>query len=336
MTVIPFRSASSSYDISIGKGVLGNIASLFNVRRKVLVVTDEGVPAEYPQAVMSACPDSILHTVPGGEAFKSLATVEGILSVLLDNGFTRSDAVIAVGGGMVGDMAGFAASCYQRGIDFCNVPTTLLSQVDASVGGKTAVNFKGVKNSVGAFHNPSAVIIDTGTHATLGPRLFAEGMAEVVKMAATSDRALFERIESGRYGDDIEGVISSALAIKVSVVTADPSEKGLRAVLNFGHTIGHAIEALCKGSLYHGECVAAGMMYMCSDKVRERLSPVLQKLGLPLSDPYSASEIMPLVMHDKKRRAGGVVRCVWVEEIGSFEFRDLTSSELSAIIEKRK
>ncbi|MBR4826598.1 MAG: 3-dehydroquinate synthase [Bacteroidales bacterium] len=326
----------AAYSIHIGRGILSDAGKLFNLGRKVLIVTDEGVPCQYAQAVLASCPDGSILTVPGGEGGKSLSGAELILKALLDRGFTRADAVVAVGGGVVGDMAGFAAACYMRGIEYYNVPTTLLSQVDSSVGGKTAVNLGGVKNIVGAFHQPSGVLIDVDTLDTLSPRLFAEGMAELVKMAATCGAALFERIErSADVRAQIESFISDALRIKISVVEQDPEEKGLRAVLNFGHTVGHAIEAAGKGEFYHGECVAMGMPYMSSSPARERLEALLQRLGLPVRDPFGAQELMALAASDKKKSASGF-KTVQVDNIGSFSFKTLSAGELLQAIQNRK
>ena len=239
-----YSNEAISYDITIVPGALAQAGDLFCLQRKVLVVTDKGVPEKYSAAVLAQCGEGWLLTLEGGEEHKSIDSVQLILSALTEHGFTRGDALVAVGGGVVGDTVGFAAACYMRGIDWYNVPTTLLSQVDSSVGGKTGVNFHGIKNLVGAFHHPSGVLIDTLTVDTLCPRLFAEGLAEVIKMAATSDAALFETLESTTdIRSILPDVIASALRIKISVVEADPTEHGLRAVLNFGHTIGHAIEA---------------------------------------------------------------------------------------------
>ena len=243
---LEFRQGGTAYDITVSRGCLSLAGRLFNLRRKVLVVTGEGVPPQYAQTVLSQCPEGWLLTIPEGETNKTLSSVELILGALLEHGFTRADAVVAVGGGVIGDTAGFAAACYMRGIDWYNVPTTLLSQADSSVGGKTGVNLHGVKNIAGAFHQPSGVLIDPDTLDTLNPRLFSEGLAEIIKMAATSDAALFNLLETAPDLRPImEQVLTSALSIKIHVVAEDPTEKNLRAVLNFGHTIGHAIEAAC-------------------------------------------------------------------------------------------
>ena len=288
-----YRSAGLSYDITIGTGILGDAGKLFALDRKVLVITDEGVPPQYADAVLRSCPDASLLVIPQGEGAKSFATLQTILSALQERGFTRRDAIVAVGGGVVGDVSGFAAACYQRGIDYYNVPTTLLSQVDSSVGGKTAVNFNGIKNLVGAFHHPSGVLIDSAVLDTLPPRLFAEGLAEVIKMAATCSEPLFRRLEEVT---DIKPVlpeiIAAALQIKLDIVTLDPGEKGLRAVLNFGHTIGHAIESAgaSGGAADAPGCVAASG----GGQLPDRSHPRLRKREGPAEREGSRSDVREL------------------------------------------
>jgi len=326
--------------IDVGRGLLEQAGGLFGLDRKVLVVTDDGVPAAYSQKVLAQCREGYLLVVPQGEENKSLDTVGTILAGLLEHGFTRSDAVVAVGGGVVGDMAGFAASIYQRGIEYYNVPTTLLSQVDSSVGGKTAVNFGGVKNIVGAFHHPSAVLIDPDTLDSLSPRLLSEGLAEVIKMAATGDRALFESIEGASdLRPHMEQIIASALRYKIGVVEQDPKEQGLRAVLNFGHTVGHAIEAASAAAggreFYHGEAVAVGMLYMSEGEARRRIEALLRRFALPCSDPFGTDVLMSYAVHDKKRR-GGSIKLVRVSEIGTYDFVQADADTLRAYIQSFK
>ena len=322
---------ASSYDIELCRGALKRAGELINLNRKVLVVTDSGVPAKYAHAVATSAKEAHVLTVPQGEASKSFETLQTLLAAMLDAGFTRKDAVVAVGGGVVGDLSGFAASMYMRGIDFYNIPTTLLSQVDSSIGGKTAVDFHGYKNVIGAFYQPKKVIIDPDVLATLDKRQVAAGMAEAIKMSLTSDAEMFRMLEGAEdiYAD-IDTVIEKALRIKKYVVECDEKEAGLRKILNFGHTIGHGIETEAEGELYHGECVALGMLPMCSAEVRERLIPVLKKAGLPTEYSLSAEElatVMTAVSHDKKSAAGGV-EAVLVSEAGSFEIKKLTLAEL--------
>ncbi|MBR0413919.1 MAG: 3-dehydroquinate synthase [Clostridia bacterium] len=319
----------NSYDIIIERGALAHIGDYLNLQRKVLVVTDSGVPAQYARAVADASKSAFVVTVPQGEGSKSIREWETLLEKMLENEFTRSDAVVAVGGGVVGDLAGFAAASYMRGVDFYNIPTTLLSQVDSSVGGKTAVNFGGIKNVVGAFYQPKKVVIDSEVLATLEPRQTASGMAEAIKMALCFDSSLFEKIENSAPYEDIDSIIAASIAIKAKVVEQDEKEAGLRRVLNFGHTIGHGIEA--QGGLYHGECVALGMLPMCSEAVRARLVPVLERYGLPTTYSADPQAVLGAIAHDKKR-AGDKINIVRVDTIGSFEIQKVSLEALSKLV----
>ena len=329
--IIPVNSDTFSYDIVIGYDILKDAKELLDLNRKVLVVTDTGVPKKYAETIMSLSKIPVLVTIPEGESSKNISEFSHILSVMLKSGFSRGDCVIAVGGGVVGDISGFAASCYMRGIDFYNIPTTLLSQVDSSIGGKTAIDFDGVKNAVGAFYQPKKVIIDTAVLDTLDFREICAGLAEAIKMAATSDEKLFSLIENSKnLKDDLPQIIEGAIKIKKSVVEQDPKENGLRRVLNFGHTIGHAIEASKNGQLLHGECVALGMLPFCSEKVKPRILKVLEKYSLPTKIDKNDS-LISYIKHDKKQTKDGIIT-VFVDEIGSFEFREMTEDEIMDLI----
>ncbi len=308
-----------SYEITVESGSLSRAGERMHLSRRVLIVTDSGVPTEYVQTVAAQCAAPTVVTVPAGEDSKNLTMFGTLLSRMLAENFTRTDCVVAVGGGVVGDLSGFAAACYMRGIDFYNIPTTLLAQVDSSVGGKTAVNLDGVKNCVGTFWQPRAVLIDPATLATLPKRQIANGMAEVVKMALTSDAELFGMLEAGLA--DTETVITRSLQIKKAVVEADEREGGLRRVLNFGHTLGHGIESAAGlHGLLHGECVALGMLPLCAPEVRARLLPLLKRLGLPTVLPVPTETVLGAVCHDKKCD-GGAVSYVYVPRVGEYEFR---------------
>ena len=308
------------YDIILERGVLKRAGELLKLDRRVLILTDDGVPSEYAATVAAQCAHPEIFCVPTGEGSKSLATAEQILTRMLARGFTRTDCVVAVGGGVVGDLCGFVAATYMRGVDFYNIPTTLLSQVDSSVGGKVAVNLGGVKNSVGFFYQPKRVLIDPDVLSTLPARQISCGLAEVVKMSLTSDADLFALLERGGFSESPEEVIAAALRIKMAVVKADEKETGLRRILNFGHTLGHGIEAVASPRLYHGECVALGMIPMCSDAVRARLLPTLEALGLPTTFDLALDEVLEKLSHDKKCD-GDRLSVVWVDEIGSCEIR---------------
>jgi 3-dehydroquinate synthase len=322
-----------SYDITVERGALSRVCEIFPLARRVLIVTDDGVPPIYAETVAAAAAAPTLITVKAGEESKSLATLERLLSAMLAAGFTRSDAVVAVGGGVVGDLCGLAAATYMRGIDFYNIPTTLLSQVDSSIGGKTAVNLGGVKNAVGVFYQPRAVLIDPEVLATLPARQLAAGLAEAIKMAATSDAALFERMEREALDAILDDIIIGSLKIKRSVVERDERESGLRRVLNFGHTVGHGYESAAGLSgLLHGECVALGMLHLCSPEVRARLIPLLEKAGLPTASALPPDAVLAPIVHDKKAD-GDRIRYIYVDRIGTFSERCETIPDF---IEKRR
>lgn len=334
--IIPVKTQNGGYNIYLERGALAHAGKYLNLDRSVLIVTDSGVPSEYSQVLANQCRESVILRFPEGEKSKNFDTYKNILEALVKADFTRTDCVVAVGGGVVGDMAGFAAATFMRGIDFYNIPTTVLSQVDSSVGGKTAIDFEGYKNIVGAFYQPTAVIIDPETLSTLPARQISNGLAEAVKMALTHDSELFSMFENGINDSDIDVIIERSIKIKRSVVEADEKEAGLRKVLNFGHTVGHAIESNTP-NLYHGECVALGMLPMCSIETRQRLIPVLQKLSLPYEIECDTQKIIDTMSHDKKM-AGHMISVVRVENIGSFDILKLKftdfADEIKAVYKK--
>lgn len=326
--IIPVNLPIGSYNITIERGVLKKAGELIDLKRRVLIVTDSGVPKEYSETIAAQCKTPFIETVPMGEESKSLAVFERLCAFLLEHGFTRSDCVVAVGGGVVGDLAGFVAASYMRGIDFYNIPTTVLSQVDSSVGGKTAVNFGKIKNIIGAFYQPKAVLIDPDTLSTLSERHFSNGLAEAVKMSLTFDEELFRLFETGDAKENIETIIEHSVKSKRDVVEQDEKESGLRKVLNFGHTIGHAIESVEElGGLYHGECVALGMIPMCASEIRQRLVPVLKKLNLPTEYTGDMDKLIAAASHDKKF-SGEKVTVITLREIRKFEMEEWTTAEL--------
>ena len=319
-----------SYEIVLKRGTLQRAGEFLNLDRKVLIVTDDGVPTEYAEAVASCCRSPLVHVVPQGEGSKDFSVLQELLIEMLNAGFTRDDCVCAVGGGVVGDLSGFAAACYMRGIDFYNIPTTILAQVDSSIGGKTAVNLAGVKNIAGAFWQPRGVLIDPDTLSTLSKRLCSNGLSEALKAGVIADEALFELFEKEDPMDRIEQVIEAALRMKKAVVEADEKEKGLRRILNFGHTIGHGIESVT--GLLHGECVALGMLPMCSENLRERLLPILKKLDLPTVVKADPAAVYQAMLHDKKMKNGGLM-VVLSDTPGSCRVETLAPEELTGRIE---
>lgn len=339
---------NESYDILIGRGLLAVADEHLALGRRVLILTDDGVPAVYGEAVATAVTRAggtpTLYVIRQGEESKSLTTAEGVLARMLREGFTRTDCLVAVGGGIVGDLGGLVASLYMRGIDFYNLPTTVLSQVDSSIGGKTAVNLCGIKNAVGAFYQPKRVLIDLDTQRTLPKRQVSQGLAEALKMSVTHSASLFALFESGDPLAHMEQIVYESLDIKRRVVEADEKEMGLRRVLNFGHTVGHGIESRFgidsdksteentrEAGFYHGECVALGMLPMCEGGLRERLKKVLKTLALPTEVSLAAAEITAAMRHDKKATDTGV-KAVLVEEVGSFVMKELSFAQLEARI----
>ena len=326
---IDVSSAGGGYGIELSRGAINRCGDMFDLDRRVLVVTDSGVPAEYAERVAAACGMPVTVTVESGEASKSLSGYEYLCGRMLEHGFTRTDCVVAVGGGVVGDLAGFAAATYMRGVDFYNIPTTVLSQVDSSVGGKTAIDFMGIKNVLGAFISPRGVIIDPDLLSTLPKRQIVNGLAESLKMALTSDAELFRMFESGEAENDIDTVILRSIRVKTGVVEEDEKESGVRRILNFGHTVGHGIESL--GGLLHGECVALGMLPMCSPDVRSRLIEVEKRLGLPHELKGDPEKVISAMTHDKKK-SGGDLTAVFVEAPGACVLRKIPFDELAQTV----
>ena len=340
---------SNGYDIKIERGILEKAGDELNLNRKVLIVTDDGVPSKYAETLAKGCSESVITVIKQGEESKNFDNFLLLQKVMLENGFSRKDCAIALGGGVIGDLTGFAASCFMRGIEFYNIPTTVLSQVDSSVGGKTAVDFMGVKNIVGTFYQPKNVLIDPNVLETLDKRQISAGLVEAIKMAATFDDESFLKFEEAESLEElnIEEVITKAIETKADVVEKDEKEAGLRKVLNFGHTLGHGIEASCadvrlsniwedapyekdmhKHGLLHGECVGIGMLAMCDEDVKERIEKVLIKLNLPTKAGFDFEKALDAVTHDKKQN-GKAISCVYVKKIGSYEFVDMTSDELA-------
>ncbi|MBE6600970.1 MAG: 3-dehydroquinate synthase [Ruminococcaceae bacterium] len=321
--ILHMNLPQNGYDIILERGSLKRAGELLNLNRRVLIVTDTGVPALYAQTLAAQCANPVIETVPTGEGSKSFAVLEQLCRVMMEHHFTRSDCVVAVGGGVVGDLAGFTAASYMRGVDFYNCPTTVLSQVDSSIGGKVAINLDHVKNIVGAFYQPKRVLIDPDVLSTLPARQISNGLAEAVKMSLTSDAELFAIFEDRNAIERIDTVIERALRIKKAVVEEDEKEAGLRRILNFGHTLGHGVEAQNdRNHLYHGECVALGMLPMCAEEVRARLLPVLESLALPTRIEDEMELVLDAASHDKKCK-GQSISVVYVPRVGEFEIRTL-------------
>jgi 3-dehydroquinate synthase len=324
---------SRSYPIVIGRGLLGGGFDLAPYVRgeDCLVVTNETVAPLYLEALLPNLEGRTVASIslPDGEAHKTLATMATILDKLVAMGAGRDTTVVALGGGVVGDIAGFAAACYMRGVNFVQVPTTLLAQVDSSVGGKTGVNHEQGKNLVGAFHQPQVVLIDTDTLATLPDRELRAGLAEVIKYGAICDANFFAWLEDNidallqRDADALAHAIRRSCELKAEVVTEDEREAGRRAILNFGHTFGHAIEnCVGYGEWLHGEAVAAGMVMagelsnIGADEL-DRLRRLIERAGLPTTPPALGAPAYLKAMSRDKKVQKKELRFVLLQRLGA-------------------
>ena len=315
------------YDVLIERGLLGDFSRYvqdFAKAEKYCIISDDNVAPLYAERVkeqLALCGAEVYEYVfPHGEGNKTLTTVGGILEYLANAHFTRSDCLVALGGGIVGDVCGFAASVYMRGVKFIQIPTTLLAAVDSSVGGKTGVNLGGLKNQVGAFWQPSLVICDPETFNTLPEAEYRNGMAEVIKYAAICDPEMV-----GMLGGEVSDIIARCVQIKSDIVSRDEHDHGERMLLNYGHTFGHAVEFVSEERIPHGMAVAIGMMTACHGAEKlgiaeqgtaEMTARILSEHGLPLTvEGYSADELFTAMLNDKKR-AGGEVTLVLPEKFG--------------------
>ena len=316
-------NASKKYDIMIGSGLINDCGKLISERMRskhCAIVTDDNVDRYYGEKAVKSLEKEGFSVVkfvfPHGEASKSHTTLLRLYDFLADNSFTRSDFLIALGGGVVGDLTGFAAATYMRGIEFVQIPTTVLSQVDSSVGGKTAVDIAGGKNLVGAFHQPSLVICDVDTLNTLTHEFFADGMGEVVKYGMIKSKELFDILCDNDIKSNMTDIIKRCVSIKADVVANDEFDHGERALLNFGHTLGHAIEKYYDFSgISHGYGVAIGMSTfthiaeakgMCATGIAEKLDALLIKCALPCSTDIDMAILYKNSLGDKKRNSDGI------------------------------
>ncbi len=339
--------AAVRYNIVIDKGILpksGDMIKEVTSAERVAVITDDTVDKLYSDVVMKSLSDAGFETFkfvfPHGEKSKNISTFSSILEFLAESGLTRTDALVALGGGVVGDVAGFAAASYLRGIDFIQIPTTLLACVDSSVGGKTAIDLKAGKNLAGAFYQPKLVIADFETLSTLTDGIFADGMAEVIKYGVIFDKAFFEFLRDNEAKDNLEYVITRCVELKRDIVNADEKEKGVRALLNFGHTVGHAIEKCSGYKIPHGSAVAVGMVIIsraaykcsfCGENYADIIASLNKKYSLPVSTDFSANELSSAAMADKKR-AGDKIKLIIPEALGNCVIKSAPTSELEKII----
>lgn len=324
-------SATRQYDVMIERGLLdraGELSTAVAKGRKAAVIAGDIVFPLYGERLVSSLKNAgfevFCHIIPHGEHTKDLKHYEELLSFLSENHFSRSDTVFALGGGVTGDLSGFAAATYQRGMSFIQVPTTLLAAVDSSVGGKTAVNLPGGKNQVGCFYQPSLVICDPDLLSSLPEEQFKCGCAEVIKYGALGDRAFFDSLMQIHISRQPEAVIARCVEMKRDVVAEDEFDTGKRQLLNFGHTFAHCVEALSDFTVLHGQAVAIGMSVItraaaelgyCSKADEVLMEDILQMYGLPSHTEYRAADMLRVVLADKKR-SGGSINLVLPRAIG--------------------
>lgn len=346
-------NASRTYDVITAPGLISQSGQLIRQAlgekvNKVCIVTDDNVSPLYRAPVKESLKEAGFEVVsfvfPHGEAYKSLSTVSGLLEFLADKQLTRSDALIALGGGITGDLTGFAAASYLRGIQFVQMPTTLLAAVDSSVGGKTGVNLKAGKNLAGAFWQPSLVLFDTDTIKSLSYDLLLDGAAEAIKAGVIADKELFQYIDQVDQLTDPEVITTlsgRAINIKQQVVEADERDTGVRQLLNLGHTIGHAIEKCSSFEISHGHAVAMGMVIVARACLKngwseeDCLTPILNSLNkfrFPLDCPYSAAELTQAAFKDKKRM-GDTITLVVPVALGNCQLKQIPVDQLESFIE---
>ncbi len=335
-------NASKTYDILIGSGLiqtLGAEVKKLGKAQKICVVSESTVFPLWGSAVVSSLENAgftvVTYVFPAGEESKNGTVYLDLLNFLAENGLTRTDLIVAIGGGVTGDLAGFAAASFLRGIRFVQVPTTLLAAVDSSVGGKTAIDLPAGKNLAGAFCQPSLVVCDTDTLNTLPTEIFRDGCAEVIKYGILYDPVLFAHLEEKGLSFDREAVIQRCVELKRDVVMEDEFDTGARMKLNLGHTIGHGVEAKSHFTLSHGKSVAIGMAIVsraCGCKDSPRILAILQKFGLPISTADTAEDIYAYALSDKKR-AGDLVKLILPNAIGDCSIVPTPVSELKSFIQ---
>ena len=341
-------NASKTYDVTIGPGLVNDIGKhILAIKGKCrcAIISDSNVWPLYGKQVTSslneAALDSVSFVFPAGEASKNAETYIKILQFLAESHITRSDLIIALGGGVTGDMAGFAAATFLRGVDYLQVPTSLLAMVDSSVGGKTAIDLSCGKNLVGAFYQPIAVLCDTDTLKTLPESIFRDGCAEVLKYSVLFSKELYAHLAEYGMEFDKEQVIASCVEMKRSVVAEDEFDRGQRQLLNLGHTIGHCIEAESNFTISHGQAVAAGMciigragqkMGITDAATSDKITKLVQKFDLPVNTSYTADILLKHALSDKKR-AGAAINLIVPVEIGQCILHRIPVEQIQSIIE---
>ncbi len=345
-------NTSQKYDIFIEKGLLSNCAEIIKSQtksKKFAIITDDIVDSLYSEILINSLTHegftAVKYVFKNGESSKSIENLNNIYSFLAKENITRSDCIIALGGGVVGDITGFAAATFLRGLDYIQIPTTLLAQIDSSVGGKTAINLTVGKNLVGSFKQPILVICDSNVLSTLSEEILADGMAEAIKYGMIRSSSLFDLINNHNIdtvSNVLDDIIYECISIKSDVVSADEFDKGERMILNFGHTLGHAVESYYNYEKYsHGSAVAIGMALitkqavassLCEKIYLEKLIECIEKYRLPVKCSASLNELVPLCYNDKKRESDKI-NIILCSKIGDCEIKQLTIENFNLFME---
>ncbi len=338
--------ASKKYEVLIEKGLLkksGELISHYAGGDSAVIVTDENVAGIYADIVEKSLKEAKINVfkfvAPAGEKAKSTETYMNLINFLAQKSLNKNDVIVSLGGGTVGDLSGFAASTYLRGINYVQIPTTFLASIDSSVGGKTALNLKEGKNLMGSFYHPCAVICDTQTFDTLPKKVYNEAYGELIKYAMIADRSLFETIK-GEF--NIESTIERCVSIKNRIISLDEYDKGIRRLLNFGHTIGHAVEILSDFSVPHGYAVSVGMNIItnCSvkkgisdEKCLEELNNMQKRFNLPTKCEYDLDSVFDVILHDKKRKKDKIT-AVLPQKIGKCILKEFTLDDFKEFLKE--
>lgn len=322
MTTINATYSKNNVAIYIESSILDQLHQVLDVRQPYFIITDRNVGALYLNKIQKQLLSSKSYIIEPGEESKSYNQANEIIKYMLSESIGKETTIIALGGGVVGDLAGFVAGIYKRGIPYINIPTTLLAQVDSSIGGKTGVNIDHFKNQIGLIYHPQMVIIDPSVLATLPEKEFLNGYAEVIKYAFIKDAALYQMLKAKSY--KLKDLILRSVIIKVEITTQDESDKNIRQILNFGHTIGHVIESLTNYQMSHGEAVALGMIYETINPiVKKELIELIKLYQLPTSYPDLKTETMINYLQTDKKRVGHNITIPIVEKIGQATLQTL-------------
>ncbi|MFK5883786.1 MAG: 3-dehydroquinate synthase [Candidatus Izemoplasma sp.] len=329
MKIINVPIKDNEYNIYIEDGILEHISEYIDNSIQTVIITDDFIPKIYLNTIRKWLINALVIEIPAREKSKSFDQAYKIINTLTEQNFSRKAQVIALGGGVVGDLAGFVASIYKRGISFIQIPTTLLSQVDSSIGGKVAVNSPLAKNIIGSFYQPKLVLIDPLTLNTLSERELSNGVGEIIKYGVIDDIMLFKTLLNDNIYDNIQDTIYKSLQIKKKYVLADVYDNNIRQILNFGHTIGHAIETISNYDILHGEAIAIGMLKMSKEhNYYKDLLKIVIKHNLPTEFRYNKNDIFEIIKKDKKMESDSILKIILVNKLGNAVVTEIQIEEI--------